>query len=227
MEEYNITSYCICGGVSNYTLAFPRWPIVTVGATQTETVMPDNRQKPGTKVADISLCRDEYRLLSRKMLYFVYDKGKLDWVVGPGMVPDHYTACYKGFEKCGEDAHREDNRQQIFCLYREDFKRLLKKQIPRLLEGNKLACEPLVLHDYFKMLGPQPVALQELAGIGLFPAGLQNQGSELYFRNQEHTHLDCPFLGPLPFGWYIDIVNYSGITLENLKRYARTVTLKK
>ena len=225
MEGYNITSYCICGSVNNYTLTFPRWPVVSVGAVQTETVMPDNEQRPSSKVADINLCRDEKRYLSRSMLYFAYDKNKLDWVIGAGMVPDDYTSCYKGFRKLGEDKNRESNRQQIFCLYKEDFKRLLNKQVPRLIKGDKLACESVALNNYFKMLSAEPVALQELAGIGIFPTGMEN-GTKLYYKGKEHTFINCPFLGQLPFGWYIDITNHSGITLENIKQYARTLTLK-
>jgi len=225
MEVYNITTYCICGGANSYKLAFPRWPIVSVGALQTDTVQPGDKKVAGIKVADINLCRDTHKYLSRQMLYFAYDPQKHDWVAGAGRVPDEYTRLY-GFEPQGKDEHREENRKQIFCLSRKKFNTLLEKQVPRLLKGERLSCQRVEIELYFEVLGKEPVALGDLAGIGIFPTNFNRLGSKLYYNGDKHEWIECPFLGQLPFGWYIDIVNHSGIVSKMLIDMARTIIVK-
>lgn len=218
METYNFTVHCICGAVNSYILAYPRWPLVTVGAAQGNP--PDNF----LQACDLNLCRDDKNengrhYLSSHMLYFAYDGEQNDWVTGAGIPPERYASIYQRRNFPPEN-NREIKRQRLFYLPISQFKKLVAQSTPLLLKGESMLCKPVDI-QFFQPFEEDPIPLQKIAGIGIWEV---NSSRPIYYNAHPHTAIRHPLLGKLPFGWYMDMLNCAGITPKQLQDFANTKT---
>lgn len=192
MIGYEISVRCICGNENSYRLNGLRYPLVTLGRQQQDQV----------GVPDINLCADDQCRMSRQMLYFVYNKELQDWemVAGAPERQDYQQHRQQIVQpqQWQSDTFREKKGQQLFCLYRDDFFRAMDRQVPLLLQGQKLNCH-YALQKLFRPLGQNRAPLSQLVGLGIMDF------RQVSYKNNPCRGVQHPLLGTLPFGWYIEI----------------------
>ena len=188
MIGYEISIRCICGNENTYVLNALRYPVVTLGRLQEENVC----------CADIGVCADDERRLSRKMLHFFYDRTLQDWVVGAGDVSASIYQRGGLSVPPNADPLQERKGKQLFYLPEKDFFAKMDMQIPTLIKGKKLMCEKILKHSFY-CLGKQYVALGSIVGLGIIDK------SQLSYKGAVSCGIHHPLLGALPFGWYIEV----------------------
>lgn len=192
MIGYEISVRCICGNENTYILNALRYPVVTLGRLQEGNI----------GCADIGVCADDKRRMSRKMLNFFYDRKLQDWVVGAGEAPSSIYQLYGmdlPSEAClPEDPLRERKGKQLFYLPEKDFFAQMDTQIPALIKGEKLMCERILKHS-FRCLETRHIALRDIVGIGLMDK------RQLSYQGAASAGVHHPLLGMLPFGWYVEV----------------------